>query len=477
MAVTEPPAPAPSSEPPEDDLEIVVTPRLRLRGFWARAGILAAVLVVLGALASQLNLRPDLRRVRVTVLSGPPEGHYHALVAGLATLAARQGGRITNAATEGSRENLTRLAAAGRRCDVQFGLAQAGSELPPGRPLHLVGRLAKAESVFFFGRNADAVTEFAHLKGLRIGIGPERSGTAQLARTILGGADLAPLGPRLSHHTVPEQLDLAARGELDLAVVVMDEDAPLVVEAVRDRGLQIAGFPHLDVVARKHKWLRHGRIGAGQYDPVRMLPPTDKRVLRVDTLVMGNGCASRSQTMGLLTVLAEELPDFMHHNKTTPNATRLPLAAAARSFFDKEGPDWLDEHVPWLVDIMPTANWVYLVMAASMLLNAMTLAHRFRLWRIDVARVKLEAELMRLFGATTTIDDIPGMGPEPALRTEAVRDGTAHVVRALERLAARCRRQSVSMLVPMGQEMAYRYQEGVIHKSLAILRDFRRRCL
>jgi hypothetical protein len=31
------------------------------------------------------------------------------------------------------------------------------------------------------------------------------------------------------------------------------------------------------------------------------------------------------------------------------------------------------------------------------------------------------------------------------------------------------------MLVPMGQEMAYRYQEGVIYETLAVLRDFRRR--
>jgi hypothetical protein len=250
-----------------------------------------------------------------------------------------------------------------------------------------------------------------------------------------------------------------------------------VIEAIRDRGLQIVGFPHLDVVARKQPWLRHGRIGAGQYDPVRMLPAMDKRVLRVDTLILGNGCASRSQVMGFLTVVAEEVPAFLGHNKTTPNASGVALTPAARSYFDKEGPDWLDEHVPWLVDIMPTANWVYLVMAASMLLNAMTYAHRFRLWRIDVVRVRLEAELTRLFGESKTIDDLAAMTPAEAPRSDAVRAGTAHVVHQLERLAARCRRQSLSVLVPMGQEMAYRYQEGVIYKTLAILREFRRRCL
>ena len=32
------------------------------------------------------------------------------------------------------------------------------------------------------------------------------------------------------------------------------------------------------------------------------------------------------------------------------------------------------------------------------------------------------------------------------------------------------------MLVPMGQEMAYRYQEGVILKTIATLRGFVQRC-
>jgi beta-glucosidase len=51
----------------------------------------------------------------------------------------------------------------------------------------------------------------------------------------------------------------------------------------------------------------------------------------------------------------------------------------------------------------------------------------------------------------------------------------AHYRAELEALAARSRRYSLSVLVPMGQEMAYRYQEGVIYETLAVLRDFLRR--
>jgi hypothetical protein len=42
-------------------------------------------------------------------------------------------------------------------------------------------------------------------------------------------------------------------------------------------------------------------------------------------------------------------------------------------------------------------------------------------------------------------------------------------------LSDRCRRQSLSILVPMGQEFSYRYQEALIADLLYALRAFRDR--
>ena len=42
-------------------------------------------------------------------------------------------------------------------------------------------------------------------------------------------------------------------------------------------------------------------------------------------------------------------------------------------------------------------------------------------------------------------------------------------------LSKRVRKQSLSMLVPMGQEMAYRYQEQLVADLLDALRVFRGR--
>ena len=360
-----------------------------------RLALAVLALVALAVVLARLDLRPSLGHVHVRLLSGPAEGNYHAIGDLVAAAAAKRGGRIENVATAGSMDNVERLAKAARSCEVEAALVQAGLPFPESPELTLIGRLPRAESLFLLGKRADDITAFAQLAHLRIGVGPAGSGTARVVEQIFASPDFAGLGAVLSHHTDEEQLDLAAKGELDLAAFVMDEDAALIQAAVRDRGLALVGFPHADVVARKFRFLRKGRVGAGEYDAVRMLPPVDKEVLRVDTLVVGNGCARRSQVMGLLTALGEVFPDLTRHNRETPNLTGLEVAPAAKGWLET-GPEVIDEYLPRVSDVMPPSNWVHLVMAISILFNVMGIANRFVLWRIDAARVRAEHEIAQL---------------------------------------------------------------------------------
>jgi TRAP-type uncharacterized transport system substrate-binding protein len=444
--------------------KLVATPARR------RAALLIGVLGALAVVIARLDLQPNLARVKVAILSGSEGGNYHAIVTQLANEARRERGHIENVATRGSGDNIERLAAARQRCRAHFALVQDGLDWPAG--LEFVARLPRAESVLFLGRHADGIRALADLRGLRVGIGPEGSGTALLARTILESRDLAGLGLQLTNHPLDEQLSLLQTGGLDLGVLVMDEDALMVEHAVRERGLGILSLPQAEVLARRLPRVRTGRIAAGQYDPVRMLPPTDRTVLQVDTLVVGNGCARQSTTTGLLTLLARKFPDLLRRNQDTLNTTGLPLAAASRSFFEGGGPDLATEHVPWAVDVMPLSNWIYAITAISVLFNLMGLWSRFRLWRIDARRVKAEGRLWALFRPGITPLEIARLAPTSEHRAPRHRAEVADLIATLETLRARCRQESLSVVADMGQEMPYRYQEHLMTELLDALRGF-----
>jgi TRAP-type uncharacterized transport system substrate-binding protein len=199
----------------------VVKARLRrLRGLVKRTfncsrhlkpALLGGMLLLIGLLVAFSDHSPNLAHVRVGVLSASPQGNYYAIVNALSAEARQQRGRIDNIPSAGSVENISRLVAGRASCDVHFALVQEGLDWPAGSPLELVGRLHKAESLFFLGPTADRIQALTDLRGMRIGIGPVGSGTEHVARQVL--APLAELDLTLSTQGLDEQLIKLERGD------------------------------------------------------------------------------------------------------------------------------------------------------------------------------------------------------------------------------------------------------------------------
>jgi TRAP-type uncharacterized transport system substrate-binding protein len=438
-----------------------------------KSALVFAVVVAVIIGAANLDRRPDLSHVDVAFLSGSEQGNYHAIVERLATEAKQRDGRVRNLASAGSVENLARLASAQQGCAIHYALVQDGVPWPAAHPFQLIGRLPDAEVLVVLGREGDGVRRIADLRGKRVGIGPVGSGTEHVARQVI--AQLEGLDIAVSTQPIADQLEMLERGDLDFGVMVIDRDARQLADAVRRRGLQVVDFVGAEAIAHRLPSGTSGVIKAGHYDPVRMLPPTDKRVIEIDTLVVGNGCARESVTQGMLMALVRVFPDFVRVNRERPNLSGLAYASAASSFIDDDGPDEVGQHVPWIIDIMPMSRWLQLIFAFSTLFAAQALWHRFRLWRLDARRVVLETRLAALFPPDVTVSDIESLPPDDAHRAAGARESLAALIGDLEALAKRCRAQSLSMLVPMGQEMGYRYQEQLIGDLLHALREYRAR--
>ncbi len=445
---------------------------------WSRFALRASVVSIaigLGALFFRnLDLVPDLSYVYVQILSGSPEGQYHSLVEGLARTAAEEAARIGNVTSRGSLENLERLLSARETCEVQLGLVQDGFDRDSYQGLEMIGRVGRPEALLLLGRNGDKVLRLADLRGRRIGVGPQRSGSAFLAERLFKSLDLAALDVTLEHHPLQQQVEMASTGELDHAFFVMDEDADLMSRAVRDKGLEIVGLEHSEALSRRFPFLHSGHLAAGQFDPVRILPPAAKPVLRLDTLLLSNGCASHSDIIAIMTLLERANPNFIERNRATKTPPGLVLSESARGFYENQGAEIADEYLPWLVDIMPPSNWIYTIMAVSLFFNLAGFLNNQRLALIDLNRVALENDIAILFGDRVSNEEIRHFDPQKTGRridTQKL-DG---LIQAYKRHMIKCRNQSLSVFSPVGEEMGYRDQEIIMTATLDALRDLRER--
>lgn len=443
--------------------------RNAVKSFLVRSGVIAGCILLGAVTFKMVEFKASLSFLEVGISSGSKVGNYYAVTDRLAALAMADKGVIHNFSSHGSVENMQRLADAQKeRCDIHFALVQDGTDWQKEPGLSLIGRVGRPESVLFLGADADRIIHFSDLRGRRIGIGPEGSGTALLARQILESEFFQELDMTLVTMGIREQLDQLVQKKLALGVFVMQEDAMLLQKAIREDHLQLANFQSISAFSHRFPFLYTGSLVTGQYDPVKRLPPSSRTVLKLDTLLIGNSCASHSEIIALMTLLRTQFPDFIARNRQAQLRHAITMAPSANHFFDNNGGSIADTYVPWLVDFMPTSNWVYAVMVLSLFYNLVAFWNSVRLASIDTTRVVAERCIQDLFGRPMLKDEIArySLPADRAFPKERLDE----LISFLEHHMARCRRQSLSILVPLGEEIGYRDQETLMEEMLGALK-------
>jgi len=185
-------------------------------------------------------LRPLPPRM-VVMATGPPGGAYAELGTRYREILAREGFELRLLPTAGALENLTRLR--DPRSGVSVGFVQAGSTSADESPdLTSLGTICY-EPLWFFFRGIREIRAQADLRGKRISIGPEGSGTRALMLNILalngigeGDAELLPFVPERAKEKL-------LQGEIDAAAMVASWESPVVRQLLTDQNLNLINFP------------------------------------------------------------------------------------------------------------------------------------------------------------------------------------------------------------------------------------------
>ena len=385
--------------------------RFRLRDLALRdlltVGIPALALIVAGFWLAAQFIRPAPPDFLV-MSTGAPGGAYEAFAARYRPYLAAQGIELRERASAGAVENLQRLLDPNEEVDVAFVQGGVGMGVE-SETLVSLGSFYH-EPLWVFYRGPETVDRLVELRGRRIAIGAEGSGTRHLALELLeaSGVLRADKRNRLEALGGLAAVGALAKGEVDAVFLVGPAQSGAVWTALFTPGLRLMSFAHAEAYARRFPYLARLVLPRGGIDLQRDLPSTDvELVAPMATIVARDG--THPALIDLLLQAAVQVhggAGLFQRPGEFQNARSVdfPLSSEADRFY-KSGTRFLQRYLPFWLATLIERTLVLLIPLVAIVLPVMRFAPALYGWRARSRVYKWYGKLKFLEGE---LDENPG---------------------------------------------------------------------
>jgi TRAP transporter TAXI family solute receptor len=402
------------------------------RDLVATAGPTIILIAALGALAYVI-VDPAPPR-KVTLATGQENSAYEQFGKKYAAALAKEGIKVTTIRSLGSQDNLQRLNDG--KVDVAFVQSGSTNEAEAQRKgLVSLGSLF-TEPVWLFMRDASKVTQISQLKGLKINLGPEGTGTPKLFRQVLALNGVEPgqltIGALENTAATVELLE----GRIDGLVFSSGPDALLVQMLLQTPGISLFNFDQAEAYARRLPFLSHVVLPRGIVDLGRDLPPQDYHLIAPTATLV-----ARENLHPALTDLFVQAAGDIHGGAgwfqsqgQFPSAsyTEIPVAREAAKYY-KDGPPLLQRYMPFWVANLFDRLWVVVVALAALVIPFSKVVPPLYVWRI-------KSRVYRWYGQLRAVEQ--ALDEADGARRQQV---CAELLKRLDEIEGRVNRMSIPL--------------------------------
>ena len=215
----------------------------------------------------------------IVMTSGDENSTFRKVADRYAKILAKDGVKLVILSSEGSLQNLERLADPKVRVDVGF--VQSG--LTQNRNIENLVSLGSVSYIplFVFHKGEKSIEVLSELRGKRLAIGPEGSGTNALARALLHMNGIEPEGDtELWEMDDQEAADDFLAGQIDAVFFMADSASSDLIRKLRkEPGVRMANFIQADAYTRRIGHLNKLILPRGAIDFGKNIPDQDVNLL------------------------------------------------------------------------------------------------------------------------------------------------------------------------------------------------------
>ena len=361
--------------------------------------IIPALLVLVAAVwvaRKALRFAPP---TTIRIASGPEGSGYRNQAEKYKKIIEAYGVKVQVVPSKGALDNLQQLA--DRKAKVDVGFVQGGlSDGIDTTGLVSLGSVF-AQPIMAYCRSDEPIEMLSQLKGKRIAVGPEGSGTRVLAMKLLKINEMDGPPTQLQEMGGEEAAKALIAGATDVAFLMGESATPQVMRSLRAvPGIELASFRQADGYLRKFRFLSKLTLPEGAMDLAKNYPPRTMTLIGPTVELVARDDLHPALS-DLLIGAAREIHGSPGMFRTAgefpaPLARDFPISRDAERYY-KSGEQFLYKRLPfWLASLIDRLLVVVLPLLVIIVPATRIVPALYR-WRV-------RSRIYRWYGALMAIE-------------------------------------------------------------------------
>jgi TRAP transporter TAXI family solute receptor len=350
-----------------------------------RAATLSAVISILAVLALGIFLFFYLAPPNtITITSGPEGSTFRRTAERYAKILQRNGVTLKILPSEGSVDNIKRLADPSSKVDIGFVQGGVNKGINTDKLVSL-GSISY-QPLFVFYRSGSNIELLSQLIGKRVAVGEVGSGTHTLSLALLAANGIKPGGPtKLLEMDSDEAAKAILNGKVDAVFLMGDSVSTKLIRQLRHTpGIKLFDFTQADAYTRRIPYLNKITLPKGSIDFGKGTPAHD-----VFLLAPAVELIARESLHPALSDLLLEAAREVHSGAgllrrrgefPAPIEQEIRISGDASRFY-KSGKSFLYRYLPFQLASLVNRTVVVLVPMIVLLLPALRLIPAIYRWR------------------------------------------------------------------------------------------------
>ncbi|MEA2904146.1 MAG: hypothetical protein QOI12_1533 [Alphaproteobacteria bacterium] len=395
----------------------------------SRWPLFAMVVTGVAILAAVVVLVWTLPPRTIMMATGAEGGAYHEIGKQYRDILARAGVELRLVSTGGATENLALL----RDKRVSVGLVQGGiAGEQDASQLESLGTVFY-EPLWLFHRSELRGLGLDVLRGRKVSVGPEGSGTRTLSLELLRRIGIDRQVGELLALTPQAAGDKLIAGEIDTALMLISWDSPVIRRLLADERVELASFPFADAYVAFYPFLSKVVVPAGVGDLAKGRPPSDVTLVAPKaSLIVRKDLHSAIQYLLLNTAVQVHSGAGIFQRAgqfPAAEAIDLPLSGEALQFY-KSGRPFLQNYLPFWAASLAGRLLILLIPIIGILYPLMRFLPALYGWA-------MRSKISRLYGELRLM--------EAEMETRGAGRDTGDMLARLDRLEQRANHLRVSL--------------------------------